>query len=143
MLVVTGNGTLDWVYHLNIDHVLQLNDFATTYNLCVQKKIDTLVKVLSNINYIVNYANDHIETAYRVHALKKEATNTSSLSSIPESAITSKTSASTTVQVGNHTPAVSKEKRFAVGGGQCHVREFRNSNFHGIVESCTKITKGD
>ena len=44
MLVITGSGALDWIYHLDLDHVLQLNDIPTTYKLCLRKKIDKLVK---------------------------------------------------------------------------------------------------
>ena len=57
------------------------------------------MKVISNIEYIVNCANDHI-CKYRVYVLKEEA-NTSSLLSIPESAIASQALASTTVHVDN------------------------------------------
>ena len=90
MLVMTGNGTMDWIYHLDLDHVLQLNELPVNCNLCVCKKVDTLIKVTSNIDYIVNYVSDHIKSEYRIHVLKEEATNTSSLSSIPESTIASK-----------------------------------------------------
>ena len=89
MLVITSNSTIDLIYHLDLDHVLQLNELPATYNLCVRKKLDTSVKVTSDINYVINYTNGHIKSAYRIHALKEEATNISSLSSIPESSIVS------------------------------------------------------
>ena len=89
MLVMTGSGTMDWIYILDLDHVLQLNEIMTTYNLCLRKKVDTLVKVTSNIDYIMNYTNDHIKIEYCIHVLKEEATNTSPLSSILESTIAS------------------------------------------------------
>ena len=110
MSVVIGNGTLDGVYHLNLGHVLQLNNLPTTYNLRVRKKINTLVKVTSDINYIVNYANDHIKTAYLVHIFKEEVFNTLSLSLIPVSAIASQISASVTINVANPTPTLSEER---------------------------------
>ena len=62
------------------------------------KKIVTLVKVISNLDYIINYANDQINQDYRIHVLKEETSKVpSSLSSIPESAIASKASASATI----------------------------------------------
>ena len=98
MSVITGSGALDLIYHLDLDHVLWLNDILTTYNLRLHKKVDTLVKVTSNIDYIINYANDHIDQDYCIHVLKEEASNApSSLLLIPESAIASKASASATV----------------------------------------------
>ena len=53
--------------------------------------------------------NDLIERDYRVNVLKEEATNTSFLLSIPESATASKASASATVQTGNPSPAAKEE----------------------------------
>ena len=49
MLLMTSNGILDYVYHLDLDHILQLNDIPTTYNLWVQKKNRQMSK--SNIQY--------------------------------------------------------------------------------------------
>ena len=111
LLVITG-GALDCIYHLDLDHVLQLNDIPTTYNLHLCKKTDTLVKVTSHINYVINYSNDHIDQDYCIHVLKEEATNTpSSLLLIQESAIASKALASTTVQVANFPPTARRRER--------------------------------
>ena len=110
MSVITGNGALDWIYHLDLDHVLQLNDILITYNLCLRKKIDTLVKVTSNLDYIINYMNDQIDQECRIHVLKEEASKAPSfLSSIPESAIASKALASATIQVANLPPTTKEE----------------------------------
>ena len=62
-----------------------------------------------DIDYVKSYANDLIERDYRIHVLKEEATNTSSLSSIPETTTASKASASATVQTGNPSPAAKEE----------------------------------
>ena len=111
MLVITSNSTIDLIYHLDLDHVLQLNELPATYNLCVRKKLDTSVKVTSDINYVINQANDHIDRDYHIHVLKEEATNTpSSLLLIPESAIASEASASATVQVANPPPTTEEER---------------------------------
>ena len=66
------------------------------------------MKVTSNIEYIINYANDQIESEYCIHVLKEEA-NTSSLSSILESAIVSQASAPATIRVAN--PPTDSEER--------------------------------
>ena len=97
MLVITDNCTIAWIYHLNLHHVVQLNKIQDTYNCCVRKKVNTLSKVTSDIDYIVNYASDHIKRAYCIHVLKEEATNTSSLASILESTIASQALAPATV----------------------------------------------
>ena len=59
--VMTGSGGIDWEYHLDLDHILQLNETPTTYNLCLRKKINTLIKVKPDIDYVCNYAYDLIE----------------------------------------------------------------------------------
>ena len=110
MLVMTGSGAIDWEYHLDLDHILQLNEIPTTYIVCLCKKINTLIKVKPDIDYVRNYANDLIKQDYRVHILKEDATNTSSLLSILESATVSKSSASATVQTGNPPPAAKEER---------------------------------
>ena len=110
MSVITDSGAIDWVYHLDLDHVLWLNQIPTTYNVCLGKKINTLVKVKPNIDYVINYANDLIKRDYCIHVLKEEATNSSSLSSIPESAIASKASTYATIQVANAPPAAKEER---------------------------------
>ena len=61
MSVMIGSGAIDWEYHLDLDHVLQLNEIPTTYILRLRKKINTLMKVKPNIDYVLNYANDLIE----------------------------------------------------------------------------------
>ena len=109
MLVITGNGTIDWIYYLDLDYIVQPNEIPDTYNRCVRKKVNRLLKVTSDINYIVTYVNNHIKRAYHVHVLKEEATNTSSLSSIRESTITFQTSESATVQVANSPLTVLEE----------------------------------
>ena len=99
---MTGSApaNMNWIYHLDLDHVLQLNEIPPTYNSQLRKKINTLVKVVSDVEYIVAYANDHIEREYHIHVLKEEA-NTSSLSSIPKSA---PVSATATIHVANPPP---------------------------------------
>ena len=97
MSVMTGSGGMNWEYHLDLDHILQLNEIPPTYKLCLHKKIKKLIKVKSNIDYVRNYANNLIEQNYCVHILIEESTNTSSLLSIPESATASKESASATI----------------------------------------------
>ena len=61
MSVMTGSGAIDWGYHLDLDYILQLNEIPTTYNICLRKKINTLIKVKPDINYVCNYANDLIK----------------------------------------------------------------------------------
>ena len=94
---------MDWIYHLDLDHVLMLNEISTTYYLWLYKKIDILVKVVTDIEYIRGYANDHIEREYCVHVLKEEVITPSSsptfLQSIPKSASTSLASVSATATV--------------------------------------------
>ena len=51
-----------------------------------------------------------IDRDYRIHVLKEDATNTSSLLSIPESAPAPKASASATIQVANPSPAAKEER---------------------------------
>ena len=100
--------TMDWIYHLDLNHMLQLNKIPTNCNLWLYKKIDTLVKIVSNIEYIITYINDHINREYCNYVLKEEA-NTSSLSSIPEFDIASQVSASATIHITNP-PTVSEER---------------------------------
>ena len=66
------------------------------------------MKVTSNIEYIVNWANDHIESAHCIHVLKEEA-NISSLSLITEPSIASQALVSSTIPIAN-SPTVSEER---------------------------------
>ena len=45
MSVMTGSGSMDWEYNLDLDHVLKLNDILATYNHRLSKKVNTLIKV--------------------------------------------------------------------------------------------------
>lgn len=72
------------------------------------QKVDTLVKVVYNIEYIIAYTNNHIESEYPIHVLK-EKVNTSSLSSNPKSAIASQALVSAITHVVN-SPTVSAER---------------------------------
>ena len=110
MSVMTGSCSMDWKFYLDLDHILELNEIPTTYNVCLRKKINILIKVKPDIDYVCNYANDLIERDYCVHVLKEKATNTLSLSSIPESATASKAFASATVQTRNSSPAAKEER---------------------------------
>ena len=110
MSVMTGSCSMDWEYHLNLDHILKFNDIKTTYNHRLCKKVNTLIKVKPDMDYVKDYANDLIERDYCIHVLNEEAINTSSLLPIPESVPASKASASATLQVNNTSPAAKEER---------------------------------
>ena len=107
MSVMTGSGSMDWEYNLDLDHVIKLNQIPHTYNTRLRKKLNTLIKIKPDMDYVKKYANDLIKRNFCVHVLKDEP---SSLSAIPESAPASKASASATIQVNNTSPAAKEEK---------------------------------
>ena len=108
MSVMTGSDSMDWEYSLDLDHIIKLNEIPHTYNTRLRKKLNTLIKIKPDMDYVKNYAKSLIDRDYRVHVLKEE--ETSSLTAIPESAPASKASASATIQVNNTSPAAKEEK---------------------------------
>ena len=111
MSVITGNGLINWECHLDLEHMVMFFELPHTYSTRLCKKMNTLVKIKPTIEYVINFAHSIIERDYRAHVLKEDATNTSSLSPIPESAPASEAFASAPIQITDTSPAAKKEKK--------------------------------
>lgn len=60
---------LDWEFLLNFDHIIMLNEISTTYNNRLCQKQNTVVKLLTGVKKMTNYAFDLIEKQYYSCAL--------------------------------------------------------------------------
>ena len=144
MSIITGNYIIDWIFYLDLDYVIQLNELSDTHNRCVRKKVNALLKVISDINYILKNTNSHIKKGQWCPCSQRRSHQY--VISIINSRIFCYCFPSISNCYRSNCQSSSccvRRRRFIIYCGQYHIGELESSIINGINGKSTQISNED